>query len=238
MAKPKTRGRQKGTRNKKEPSWATQHEAMSRRSDVGVLEQWAKKVVVQEVEGDDNAQRRAASYNMLAIRDRTIDAGGIVTSEAAVNRFPHKILDPWFESGVLDDERTPERAAKRLEAGLKVLDLAMHGKVIKPRTASWSDVGGGGGGGVTAQEAESASAHAEMRYFRARDAVGPVLWPMIYSIIIDEYVPYKTAHIRVLTALDLIAEELLNFDPPIGMQRPKLVQKDRTPPPWLKGRLS
>lgn len=233
------RGKGKATKTPRKLTAAEQHSAISRRVDISTLEQWQKRIGVEWVDEGEDARRKSVSFAMLAIRDRTVDAGGIVTEEAAVNEHEHPILDPLFKAGVFHDSRDEERARKRLEAGLELLRLADRGHITHRCTASWSGAAGTGGGGVINEaDIENESARAEMKFYNAKDAVGPDLWPKIRSICLDGEVLHGTKPSQTKVALDVLAECLLNFDVPAGFVRPKPFVRDRTMPPWLKKKLN
>lgn len=235
----KTRGRVAGSKNKRQAPWSEQHAVISGRADIGSIEQWGRKIGVERIEEADTTRRKTVSFAMLAIRDRAIDAGGRVTVAAAVDEMEHTVLDPVLRAGVLDDPANPERAAKRHEAGLELLRLAIAGRIPARSTASWSAAAGsGGGGGVTEADATSKAALAEMRFYNARDAVGPDLWPKIRSICLDMEVLHGTKRSQMLAGLDVLAEYLLNFDTPPGFVRPKTIFRDRTIPEALRAKMN
>ena len=205
---------------KKAPPWGT----AAARSDVGTIERWGQKIGVERI---DEANRiRRETFAMLAIRDRTVDGGGRVVGEGAVDECEHLALDVLRKAGILDDPAEPRRAKWRCDAGIELLRLCVDGKVMSRSTAAWRAVGGGGGGGVTQDEAEGVSARCEMRYLRALDALGEYE-DLIRTVCIDMVVPAGTKRSKLLTGLDLLAEELHDIAPPAGIQRPKIKTRDR-----------
>lgn len=227
MAKPR-RGRIKGSKNRKAPEWATKYEAASRFVDVGVYEQWARKIGVERIDEADQTRRETMSFAMLAIRDRAVDAGGRVITEAAVNEHEHACLDPLHKAGVLDDPREPRRALWRLAAGIELLRLFVEGRVQSRCTAAWKAVGGGGGGaGVSEAEAEGRAARDEMRYYRAVEAVGDENKEMIRQVCCAQSVPTGTKRSKLNNALDLLGEFLFDTPPPPDVVRPRLRMRGR-----------
>jgi hypothetical protein len=220
------RGRKAGSKNKKSPSWATQHEALSVRSDISTYEMWGKKIGVERVDEADQTRRQTVAFTMLAIRDREINAGGMVTTEAAENTCEHIALDPLRKAGVFDDPAEPRRAGWRVAAGVELLNLGLTGKVISRSTAAWRAVGGGGGGRISEADCESIVARAEMRYLRALDALGEHR-EMIRSVCVDMVVPTGTKRRQLLAGLDLLGEFLLDTPVPHDLVRPKLRVRDR-----------
>lgn len=221
------RGRKAAGGNKKPQSWATKHEALSVRTDVGTYEQWTKRIGVERVDEADQTRRQVVSFAMLAIRDRTVDAGGIVTEEAAVDECEHPCLDPLRKAGVFDDPDEPRRAKWRVDAGIELVRLGLEGKVFSRCTAAWRAVGGGGGGRISAHDAEGHEAWCEMKYFNALDSVGADLKRMTRSVCVDGVVPTGTKRKQLLTALDLLGEYLLDTPVPHDLIRPRLAVRDR-----------
>lgn len=228
----KTRGRVAGSKNKKAPSWATQHEALSVRADIGSIERWTKKIGVERI--DAAKQIRREVFATLELQDRSIDAGGRVVAQGAISPMEHQSLDPLRRAGILDDPSEPSRALWRAEAGVELLNLWMAGKVMGRCTAAWKAVGGGGGGGVSEADCDSATARAEMKYFRAIEAVAPEDRAMVHAVCLEMTVPPGTKKSRLCNALDLLSEHLFSTKPPRDVIRPKLIERDRTIPAWLK----
>ncbi len=229
LAKAK-RGRQKGAKNRKAPDWANTYAAASAIRDIGVYEQWGRQIGVERIDEADQTRRTTVSFAMLAIRDREVDAGGIVKTEAAENECEHAALDPLRKAGVFDDPNEPRRAKWRVDAGIELVRLGLEGKVFSRCTAAWRIVGGGGGGGISAEAAEDHAALCEMKYHNALDAVGVDLKWMTRSVCVDGVVPTGTKRRQLVTALDLLGEYLLHTPVPHDIIRPRLRVRDRKRP--------
>jgi hypothetical protein len=201
-------------------------------SDRGTYERWVQQVGV-EVTDEANTVRREV-FPALRLHDRVIDDGGRVVAQGSVSRFEHPALDVMLEARVLDDPADPERAHKRVAAGVELLRLAKDGKVLGKSTTAWGAVGGGSRGIVSAVQAESYEAYAEMRYLKAKSAVGAADWDLVRMVCIDGIVPRSISRSRLTNALDLLGEYLLNVEPPATVRRPPM----RVVPPRLVRRQS
>jgi hypothetical protein len=216
----------------KAASHAEQYAIPTSVSDRGTYERWVQQIGV-EVRDESNAVRREV-FPALRLHDRVIDAGGRVVAQGSISRFEHPALDVMLEARVLDDSADPERAHKRVAAGVRLLELAKVGKVLQKSTTAWGAVGGGARGIVSAVQAESLEAHAEMKYLRAKDAVGAADWDLVRTVCIDGIVPRSVSRSRLTNALDLLGEYLLGEDPPATVKRPPM----RVVPPRLVRRSS
>jgi hypothetical protein len=117
---------------------------------------------------------------------------------------------------------------------VKLLELAKMGKVLGKSTTAWGAVGGGARGIVSAVQAESLEAHAEMKYLRAADAVGAADWELVRMVCIEGIVPRSISRSRLCNALDNLAEYLNIAEPPATVKRPPM----RPVPPRLVRRQS
>lgn len=203
----------------KAASHAEQYAIPTSVSDRGTYERWVQQIGVEVVDEANVARREV--FTALRLHDRVIDAGGRVVAQGSVSRFEHPALDVMLEARVLDDPADPERAQKRVAAGVELLRLAKDGKVLGKSTTAWGAVGGGSRGIVSAVAAADYTAYAEMRYLRAADAVGKDDWPMVRAVCIDGMVPRSISRSRLCNALDNLAEYLLNVEPPHNVRRPK-----------------
>lgn len=202
----------------KAASHAEQYAIPTSVSDRGTYERWVQQVGVEVVDEANVARREV--FPALRLHDRVIDAGGRVVAQGSVARFEHPALDLMMEARVLDDPADPERASKRVAAGVELLRLAKDGKVLGKSTTAWGAVGGGSRGIVSAVAAEDYTAYAEMRYLRAADAVGLADWPLVRTVCIEGIVPRSISRSRLCNALDNLAEYLLNVEPPATVKRP------------------
>ena len=230
MAKPKTRGRKAGTKNRKATTWDDKYQHPTSVSDYGTIEMWRKTVGVQLQQVGKDAHKEV--YHVLTLKDRVIDPGGRVVAKGTEDEFEHPALDPMRKIGILDDD--PGRAETRVRAGVELLRLGVEGRVLSKSTATWRAVGGSSTAGISQADCENVEARNEMRYLRAKDAVGEDDWEMVRSICIDGLIPTGTKRRRLVNALDLLGEFLLGEDPPADVVRPRMKVRDRTPPPWLK----
>jgi hypothetical protein len=216
----------------KAASHAEQYAIPTSVSDRGTYERWVQQVGVEVVDEANVARREV--FNSLRLHDRVVDAGGRVVAQGAAAEFEHPALDVMLKARILDEPGNPDRAQERVTAGVELLRMAIEGKVFPKSTTAWGAVGGGGSrGSVSAVAAENYSAHMEMRYLRAKGAVGAD-WDLVRMVCIDGIVPRSISRSRLCNALDLLSEYFFGTTPPATVKRPPM----RPVPPRLVRRSS